>query len=205
MAKLSTIDSARARIGFDDITTVNNAIAAALEAASVELSRLLRTPFDIATGVAEVFVPRFIPRYGRSTVLYLGLGAGFLSADPVVVYATTANMLSASAVAVDATNYKIDREKGLLTFNTSLCLKDRAIQVTYSSGFALGTGPTADVYQGVPDWLVAIGEEWAITVLDRTNPALRGDSAKSWEIVQGSLKDALSRKIRYFPYAEKPL
>lgn len=202
MARLSTVESLRKRIGYDDTNEINAALGAALTSATALIAARLRTPLDRAART-DYFMPRWMLRNGGYPSLQLQLRAGFLTDAPLgVAYAATMASASAGAgIAIPST--PVDRVMGHVSVG-GIELANNAIRVDYVAGFEA----EGDSYKDVPDWLADAAEQLALVILDRTKPEMRGDEtagAENQKMRERSVMEALQPYIRYMPSAEKPL
>lgn len=199
MSMLSSVDNVRQRLGFDDITSINTALQSALEGATTEIAQFLRTKFDRVTQT-DIFCPRFTMQRGSIYQVNLALKAGFVS-DVSIGTSPTFDGVSDSPTAVSS-GAVIDGEKGSVVLGYRSDLTNQFVSITYTAGFEVDG---SKVYQNVPDWLRIAAENYAISILDRNWPALRGDQGKAWEAAMDGVREGLTANVRYFPSAERAL
>lgn len=211
MPNLLPVATVRQRLGFDNLTVVNDAIQLAIDAASVHLEGALRTSF-LHSAVSDTFwVGNLDSAWNGSFHEKFKLTRGFLSttASVDIRYASSLKRLSTAGnyTLVSLTeNTILDYEKGVVDV-LDIDLRKQYVRISYEAGFDPDTADSTIYNQSqIPDWL----EQAALfrTMLDlQSVPTLRNEEASQLDNVQLSqtLSDMLARHIRYSPAAKKPV
>jgi len=203
---LASVAAIRQKLGFDDMTDINFAIATALDAAESQLASRLETEFDQGTFIDSFYVRE--PPYlsGPAMETQFKLRRGLVTQLTSIKYADLPANLADSTQAIDVTAAgQLHPDKGVIhDFQTPYFRK--YVQVAYQAGFAADPANDASyLLSTVPDWLQqAATLNCLIGMADE--PVLSEAQVKLNTKVLGMQYDALlNRHLRYAPSSVLPL
>jgi hypothetical protein len=210
---LTTVESVRAPLGFEDMTDINAAITQAIHAADPQLSAEINTTFAAGTITDTFYVeqPTYVrhgyvdPLTGQRTghmSTEFRLSNGFLTAAPTVLVFDQFG--GTSTMDLSATIFT-NLEKGVMR-DIGTALWGKYVTVAYSYGFpADGTDPTSYDLTVVPLWLQTAAQVRATRMLSG-NPSIKEAAIVIDTAVLDQQYSALvAQKLRYAPAALLPL
>ncbi len=217
MTKLATIEDVRAVIRFDDIEELNNAIASALEVATVALESGIRTSFARRTGADVFFIkpnevsPSLFEYHWRLTDGYVDSG------QPFKVEMAYAYSDFGLGTATDITaNCIIDYTKGLVSYLGGAIFSIRTgvnkldgnfVKVSYTCGFNLSAVQgEEDLYSGIPENIKQAAILKAIVHLDTVSPTLRHEKNSAYDpkAMNTVYSTIIQKVMRYYPKYSNP-
>ena len=191
--RLATLQSVQEATGVDNGRDGENAILAALEAATLDLAARLRCgSFDLTSRQDDFRACR-----GASA---FALSRGFLAAGLTVSAAhDRADLASAGLDITDEVD--IDREKGVVVIPRPATDQLLWLRVSYSAGFATDDGET---YTDVPAWLARAAQLTARVALNAHPSFVQNLSTTDASMLQSHLNRIVQSKMRYLPWAQIP-
>jgi hypothetical protein len=219
---LAAVADLRSSLGFDDMTDINDAIGAALDAAETQLASVLRTEFGQVNVVDTFFIEETM-RMGRAVKTELLLSRGFVSSQPISLIVNQISPIWLSAFDIVQANYNasgggqiigglpgptpnfvFSLEKGHGVDATNF-YEATYISVAYVAGFA--TDPdTADSYliSSVPQWLQNAAKLMALILLADAAVITESGIVIDKKMNEQQLRLLTQPKVRYKPLALDP-
>jgi hypothetical protein len=191
--RLATLQSVQEATGVDNGRDGENAILAALEAATLDLAARLRCgTFDLAAREDDFRV------CDGSTAF--ALARGFVSAAPTVWAAQ--DRADLGTIGQDITDeVDIDRERGVVSAVCWPGSQPLWLRISYSAGFASEDGET---YTGVPPWLSLAAQLTARLALNAHPAFVTNLSTSDASTLQLQLDRIVRSRMRYLPWAQIP-
>ncbi|MFO1157270.1 MAG: hypothetical protein U1E60_00370 [Reyranellaceae bacterium] len=191
--RLASLQSVQEAIGVDNGRDGENAILAALEAATLDLAARLRCgSFDLASRQDD-----FRACSGASA---LALARGFLAGGPTVRAAQDRADLASAGLDITG-EVDVDREKGVVIIPPPSTDQPLWLRVSYSAGFATEDGET---YKDVPEWLALAAQLTARVALNAHPAFVQNLSTTDASVLQAHLSRIVQSKMRYLPWAQIP-
>lgn len=199
--KLASLLSVREALGVEAGQDSDNAILAALDAATDDIASRLRTGFERVTARDDFAVE--IGQYPAGHLVRLGLLRGFLVGTPTVKVAR-----SPAAFGVDEIDFTakatVDPDKGVVSIAGDEALdgfRPWWFRVSYTAGF---TATDGQHYDAVPAWLALAARLHARVALSAHPMFVQNQSTADARLLEGQLVRILERHARYMPWAETP-
>ena len=203
--KLASLLSVREALGVEAGQDSDNAILAALDAATDDIASRLRTSFERVTARDDFAVE--IGQYPAGHLVRLGLLRGFLVGTPTVKVAR-----SPAEFGVDEIDFTgkatVDPTKGVVSIAPDGDSGDALsgfrpwwFRVSYSAGF---TATDGQHYDAVPAWLALAARLHARVALSAHPMFVQNQSTADARLLEGQLVRILGRHTRYMPWAETP-
>ena len=195
----------RDALGFDDMTDINDAIEAALYAATQAIAARLNTSFDRAphTDTWYVMEPLRHDNFLRQTEFRTRYG--FVQSLDAISYGSEISHFGTSDATDASSSVTLQGEKGVIVdLKTDYTAK--FVRAEYTYGFE-ADDDYPGVYDGtqVPTWLKEAAKLNALVLL-ANNPALdQADVTIDARTHQRTLEHILSQHARYTPLALLPL
>ena len=191
--RLASLQSVQEAIGVDNGRDGENAILAALEAATLDLAARLRCgTLDLAAREDD-----FRLCEGASA---FALSRGFLRAAPTVWAARDRRALGVSARDI-SDEVDVDRERGVVGAVCQPGEQPLWLRVAYQAGFATEDGET---YRDVPAWL-SLAAQLAARIALNAHPAFVTNlSTTDASALQSQLDRIVESRMRYLPWARIP-
>lgn len=220
MPKLATVEEIRVRLNIGDVDDINAKVSAALDAATLHLTSILRTEFDRQT-VSDMFWLDPVQEPWTGEFIQLYLTQGFVFQDPAALpdpigvevrYADNKVDL-ANSDALDNAYVIVQDTKGLVLITDDVehditiprwrTANRFFMSVDYTAGFLTKNTEFGLVYQDVPGWL----NEAAIIVASNI---FKYDADCSKEgLAKGKcgpdVMRLVERYIRFYPSARKTI
>ena len=199
---LTAVQGIRESLGFDDMTDINFAIEAALQAAEPQLAAQLGTSFARKAVTDTFFVPR--PGYedGRHVQTEFRLSRGLVVPTPVAIRAYDPQLIDTDARAVEGVRYDLDKGIGR---DWVTHYEGEYVRFSYEAGFEVGASPESYELTQVPNWLQEAAKLLALLHL-ADSPTLTEANVKLEKLMLSQqLKALLSDHIRYAPMALLPM
>ena len=208
--RLVSYTEVRDELGMDNVTEYNNAIMAALDAATVSLAATLRTGFDRVSGTDDFHVT-------NPNQQYMALRAGFV--DPTVTITSVYARTRAELWSAPQTTSVVlaDPEKGVILFTGApgdasyfwgeIPRADlRYMRIGYTAGWAPdGTDATLYDQTKVPAWLKVAAKMYAKIVLSNHPAFADSKSTTDSKMLNDSVSLTLAGHVRYLPWATQNL
>lgn len=204
----------RDTLGFDDMADINDAIDAALVAATPVLAANLRSEFDKKTWIDTFYVDTPAQRMGNLLQTEFLLSTGFVTQITKMESSTGFDLFGGTDVVDRLGTTRLDKDRGVIKSVTP-DYTGMFVQITYEAGFDVsGTDP--DMYEAVdvPPWLQEAAKVMAMMSL-ANNPVVRAvdDGGGSYAgianhptgVLRRQLEDLISVKRRYAPLAHMPV
>ncbi len=199
--KLASLLSVREALGVEAGQDSDNAILAALDAATDDIASRLRTGFERVTARDDFAVE--IGQYPAGHLVRLGLLRGFLVGTPTVKVAR-----SPAEFGVDEIDFTgkatVDPTKGVVSIAGDEALggfRPWWFRVSYTAGF---TATDGQHYDAVPAWLALAARLHARVALSAHPMFVQNQSTADARLLEGQLVRILERHARYMPWAETP-
>lgn len=199
---LTTVESVRNPLGFDDMTDINAAIETALHSVEPQLEAQLGTRFDRVTQTDIFYVaePGFIREPHVSTEFRLS--RGFLASNPTIVCKDATNGDFTLTISPGAT--MVNLELGKIT-NIGTRFQHTTVTVTYTAGFEIDTQGDAYIAAQVPAWLREAAKLRALSLL-ASSPMLKDAGIElDPKVLDGQAAALINRNLRYMPVALLPI
>ena len=202
---LADIDGIREQLGFNQMVDIDNAIEAALNSATAQLSGVLQTSFDVED-VEDVFwVERAPLSQGPHRLTEFRLSRGFVS-NLVSVRRTQVEGLFQNDQPADVlAAIKLDKDKGYAR-DWSTWYDRNYVTFAYRAGFPRDAGnPARFDLAIVPEWLQEAAKLQALILL-ADHPTLTEAQIKLDTRMLGlQLEATVTPRLRYTPNALMPL
>jgi len=222
MAKLATVEAIRLRLNLGDLPEINAKVSASLDAATQHLISRVRTEFDRQEKVDTYWLdPVQAPWTGDFVQLYLSQGFVFVdpSAVPDPIRSDVRVAISLEALAttdiLSPNPIIIENRKGLVlltessTYDLSIPtwrIADKFfMSVSYTAGFLTKPTEFGPVFLGVPAWLEEASLLIASSLFLQGSDCDRKESNSSLASCNATLQALLTRYIRFYPSARKPI
>jgi hypothetical protein len=200
-----------AQLGFDDMTDINAAVAAALNSVEPQLAVAFKTSFPVAEYTDTFWVPQPTVKDYPHVETQFWLSCGFISATPTVsavkLRGSRFDFISSSpetfVIADGALIY--DLEKGIARDWITYYHATR-VTFSYSAGFPVD-GSNSDSYDltTVPDWLQQAAKLLALVRLSDA-PIIEEAGVKiDVSTIKMQFDALISQHTRYAPMALIPL
>lgn len=191
--RLASLQSVQEATGVDNGRDGENAILAALEAATLDLAARLRYgTFDLASREDDFRV------CDGSTAF--ALSRGFVRAAPTVAVAP--QRCDLGALAQDITDeVDVDRERGVVMTSGRSSDQPLWLRVSYQAGFATDDGET---YKDVPAWLSLAAQLTARMALNAHPSFVTNLSTTDASTLRSQVDRIVQSKMRYLPWAQVP-
>lgn len=208
--KLASLLSVREALGVEAGQDGDNAILAALDAATDDIASRLRTALERTTARDDFAVET--SQYPAGHLIRLGLLRGFLVGAPTVKAARLPAEFGVNEIDLTA-KATVDPEKGVVSIapgsgidtgigdETLGGFRPWWLRVTYTAGFTATDGQHFDA---VPDWLALAARLHARVALSAHPMFVQNQSTADTRLLQGQLGRILERHARYLPWAETP-
>ncbi|MCA0246378.1 MAG: hypothetical protein LCH93_07145 [Proteobacteria bacterium] len=203
--KLASLLSVREALGVEAGQDGDNAILAALDAATDDIASRLRTTLERTTARDDFAVE--IGQYPAGHLVRLGLLRGFLVGTPTVTAARLPAEFGTNEIDLTATA-TVDPEKGVVSIAPGGGAGEALggfrpwwFRVSYTAGFTATDGQHFDA---VPDWLALAARLHARVALSAHPMFVQNQSTADARLLQGQLVRILERHARYLPWAETP-
>lgn len=204
--KLASLLSVQEALGVEAGQDSDNAILAALDAATDDIASRLRTPFGRVTARDDFAVE--LGQYPAGHLVRLGLTRGFLTGAPTVKAARLPAEFGQSGIGaseIDLTaRATVDPEKGVVSIAGEDELRGFRpwwFRVSYSAGFTATDGRH---YDAVPGWLALAARLHARVALSAHPMFVQNQSTADARLLEGQLGRILEHHARYMPWAETP-
>ncbi|MBY0560002.1 hypothetical protein [Hyphomicrobium sp.] len=190
---LTSVQTIREEIGFDDMKDINAAITMALNAAETLIASTLRTTFERKTVTDRFWVPEpsFVQGAHRRTEFLLS--AGFIADTPAIT-GGPANML-------------LDKEKGIAR-DFSTFYVQQIVEFTYTCGFEKSdeqNGEEADTYKDVPAWLQQAAKLKTLLLVAKLPAVTEAGISLETNLLDQQYASLINSHIRYAPAAILPI
>ena len=203
--KLASLLSVREALGVEAGQDGDNAILAALDAATDDIASRLRTALERTTARDDFAVET--SQYPAGHLIRLGLLRGFLVGTPTVKAARRPAEFGVNEIDLTA-KATVDPEKGVVSIAPGGGV-DEALgglrpwwfRVTYTAGFTATDGQHFDA---VPEWLALAARLHARVALSAHPMFVQNQATADARFLQGQLGRILERHARYMPWAETP-
>lgn len=199
--RLASVQSIREQLGFDDMTDINAAIGAALDAVTPQIASILGTSFERSTATDTFFVEEPPSSRGLHVSTEFRLNKGFLVAAPTMTVGKAD---------------RVDLEKGIVVDWTTR-YRDQYVSFTYQYGFEVDAPvpdpdssiepepPTQYVLSQVPTWLQEAARVKALYHL-ADNPSIKElEIAIDKKALDLQFATLVNRHQRFAPAAVLPL
>ena len=199
--KLASLLSVREALGVEAGQDSDNAILAALDAATDDIASRLRTGFERVTARDDFAVE--IGQYPAGHLVRLGLLRGFLVGTPTVKVARSPAEFGVDEIDF-TTKATVDPDKGVVSIagDEVLCgFRPWWFRVSYTAGF---TATDGQHYDAVPAWLALAARLHARVALNAHPMFVQNQSTADARLLEGQLVRILERHARYMPWAETP-
>jgi hypothetical protein len=152
MSLLVTVDAVRAYIGLIDNGIINAKIEEAIATATLQLSNFLSCPFDLVTDSDTFHLKPDVGLTNPDGSIKLRTSRMFIDdgSSISVVVASTYQGLSETPDTIDPSNYRVDVDTGIIQVYSGFTTGD-FVKVSYTAGLT----EIANVFQDVPEWLLA--------------------------------------------------
>ncbi|MGE0580138.1 MAG: hypothetical protein AB7F22_25400 [Reyranella sp.] len=191
--RLATLQSVQEAMGVDNGRDGENAVLAALEAATLDLAARLRCgTFDLATCEDDFRICEGATAFA--------LSRGFVHAGSTVWAAQDRGDLRPSARDI-TDKVDIDRERGVVSAFCRRSEQPLWLRVSYQAGFATDDGET---YRDVPSWLSLAAQLAARIALNAHPSFVTNLSTTDASSLQSQLDRIVQSKMRYLPWAQIP-
>lgn len=204
--KLASLLSVREALGVEAGQDSDNAILAALDAATDDIASRLRTGLERTTARDDFAVE--MGQYPAGHLVRLGLLRGFLVGTPTVTAARLPMAFGVDDIDLTA-RATVDPEKGVVSIAPGGGADDETLggfrpwwfRVTYTAGFTATDGQHFDA---VPEWLTLAARLHARVALSAHPMFVQNQSTADAGLLEGQLGRILERHARYLPWAETP-
>ncbi len=199
--KLASLLSVQEALGVEAGQDSDNAILAALDAATDDIASRLRTTLERVTARDDFAVE--MSQYPAGHLVRLGLLRGFLVGTPTVKAARLPMEFGVSEIDLTA-KATVDPEKGVVSIagdDELRGLRPWWFRVSYTAGFTATDGQQFDA---VPGWLTLAARLHARVALSAHPMFVQNQSTADARLLQGQLGRILERHARYLPWAETP-
>lgn len=201
---LASVADIRASLGFDDMTDINAAVTAALDAAEVELSATLDADFAETDVVDTFWVREPGLKEGSHVATEFRFSKGLLTAVPAVMLAQTVPLFG-TAAAIAITTMKFDLTKGTAR-DWHNDFDHQYVRFTYTAGYpADETDAISYDLDIVPTWLQEAAKLQAMINLADSPSLTEANIKLDVKMMNAQLTNILRSKIRYAPLALLPL
>lgn len=190
-------------LGFDDMTDINEAIIAALEATTASLAAKLDTSFDAATTTHIWHVQQLLRNVGLLKHTELRLRNGFVTSLDSISYASDMAHFGTSDATSSLASVMLHGEKGMLV-DLSTDYTGQFVKATYTHGFTEGAPDVFDPAE-VPVWLQEAARLQAMIYLAQSPALQQADVTIDAATHQRGLDAIMHKHVRYTPLAEVPL
>lgn len=203
--KLASLLSVREALGVEAGQDSDNAILAALDAATDDIASRLRTSFERTTARDDFAVE--VGQYPAGHLVRLGLLRGFLVGTPTVKAARSPAAFGVDEIDVTA-KATVDPDKGVVSIAPDGEAGEALggfrpwwFRVSYTAGF---TATDGQHYDAVPAWLALAARLHARVALSAHPMFVQNQSTADARLLEGQLVRILGRHGRYMPWAETP-
>lgn len=207
---LASPDDVREALGYEDMTNINLAIQAALDAAEPELSSLLTTGFRPATLSDTFYISQPSVQDVGAVETQMKLRRGFVQSITSIIVVSSPRDFTNAAMQTDITADVIDMcdlEKGVIKDYVTPYMR-QYVRVTYAAGFPSDTltpNPKSYDLTIVPDWLQEAAKTLTMALLN-DQPSLTEVGIKlDTPVLRRTLSNILAPHLRYAPSATLPL
>lgn len=194
----------------EGLDLIEASLESALHNTTPEMASATLHAFDAVENQTDDFFLYSTMSAGNSYTATLALRQGFLTDDEVVVtWAGSYLGLDDGAEVADASEYRVDRQKGAVIINSLFNWRSRYVRVVYNAGFPVDGGdPEMYDLDVVPDWLTRAAVMVAAGAAITLNPDLAGSGQglpRNAEKLTAQGMKIAETNLRYFPSCIRPI